>query len=131
MANISKYHRYYQQMNIPSNDVLVLPAELVADTTDGAVLAARLQPQHTESLGNDHALLLVIWGRNTLEGLEALHSSGTASGLVRDHTTDGSPEDLRWGTEVEGTWCVTVSTIAELSSHPQVWWPCLCICGLG
>jgi len=76
----------------------------MAETANGAVLAAGLQPQNADGLGNDHALLAVIWGRDTLEDLEAPHSGSSTSSLVRDHTTDSSPEDLRWGAEVEGTW---------------------------
>ena len=90
-------------MYVPRDDVLVLPAELVAETTDSAVLAAGLQPQDTEGLGNDDALLLVVGGRDTLEGLKTLHGGSTAGSLVRDHTTDGAPEHLAGSTEVEGT----------------------------
>lgn len=91
---------------IPSNHILVLPAELVTETADSAVLAARLQSEHPQRLRNDHALLLVVWRRNTLEGLETLHRGGTPGSLVWDHATDGSPEHLGRGTEVEGT-CLT------------------------
>jgi hypothetical protein len=72
-------------------------------TADSAVLASRLQPQNTEGLRNDHALLAVIWGRDTLKDLEALEGGGTAGSLVGDHATDGSPEDLGRGAEVEGS----------------------------
>jgi hypothetical protein len=88
---------------VPRDDVLVLPAELVAETTDGAVLAAGLQPQDTEGLGNDNALLLVVGRGDTLEGLETLHGGGTAGSLVRDHATDSAPEHLGRSAEVEGT----------------------------
>ena len=91
-------------MYIPGNNVLVLPAKLVAETANGAVLAAGLQPQYPQGLGNDDALLLVVWCGNTLESLQALHSGLTAGGLVGNHTADGSPEHLRRGAEVEGTW---------------------------
>jgi hypothetical protein len=59
----------FQKLHVPSDNVLVLPAELVSETTDSAVLAAGLQPQYPQSLGNNNALLLVVWGRDTLEGL--------------------------------------------------------------
>lgn len=80
--------------DIPSDDVLVLPAELVAETANSAVLAARLQSENPERLRDDHALLLVVWWGHTLEALEALHGGGAAGGLVRDHATDSSPEHL-------------------------------------
>ena len=90
-------------MYIPRDDVLVLPAELVAKTADSAVLAAGLQPQDTEGLGNDDTLLLVVGGRDTLEGLKTLHGGSTTGSLVRDHATDGAPEHLGGSAEVEGT----------------------------
>lgn len=98
------FHGDHQSYNIPGNDVLVLPAELVAETANSAVLAAGLEAEDTESLRNDHTLLLVVGRRDTLEGLKALHSGGTTGGLVRNHAADSSPEHLGGGTEVEGTW---------------------------
>ena len=73
----------------------------MAETADSAVLATGLEAEDTESLGDDNALLLVVGGRNTLKGLEALHGGGTTRGLVRDHAADSSPEHLGGGTEVE------------------------------
>ena len=90
-------------MNVPGNNVLVLPAELVTETTDSAVLAARLEPQYPQGLGNNDALLLVVGVGDTLEGLQALHGGDTAGSLVGNHAADGSPEHLRRGAEVEGT----------------------------
>jgi hypothetical protein len=90
--------------DIPGNDVLVLPAKLVSETADSAVLASGLEPQHPQGLGNDDALLLVVGSGDTLEGLQALHGGLTARGLVRNHTADGSPEHLGGSAEVEGTW---------------------------
>lgn len=87
----------------PLDNVLVLPANLVAETADGAVLAAGLQSQDTEGLGNNHLLLLVVRGRDTLEDLEALKGGGTARGLVGNHAADGLVEDPGGGAEVEGT----------------------------
>lgn len=54
---------------VPSNNILVLPSNLVAESTDSAVLSAGLETQDSESLGNHHLLLLVIRGRDTLEDL--------------------------------------------------------------
>lgn len=75
----------------------------MAQTTDGAVLAAGLQTQDTQSLGDDHLLLLVVGRGDTLEDLQALESGGTAGSLVGDHATDGLVEDARRSAEVEGT----------------------------
>jgi len=86
-----------------SNDVLVLPANLVRQTTDSAELAAGLESENAESLGNDDLLGLVVGRGDTLEDLKALESSGTTGSLVRHHTTDGLVEDSGGSAEVEGT----------------------------
>jgi hypothetical protein len=86
-----------------SNDVLVLPANLVGQTTDSAELAAGLKTENTESLGNDDLLGLVVGRGDTLEDLKALESGGTTGSLVGDHATDGLVEDSGRSTEVEGT----------------------------
>lgn len=75
----------------------------MAQTTDSAVLAAGLQTQDTQSLGDDHLLLLVVGGRDTLKDLEALEGGGTASSLVGNHAADSLVEDARGGAEMEGT----------------------------
>lgn len=93
---------YSPEFHPPGNNVLVLPADLVAETANGAVLAAGLESEDTEGLGNDHLLLLVIGRGNTLEDLEALKGSGTAGGLVGNHATDGLVEDAGGSAEVEG-----------------------------
>lgn len=90
-------------IDVPGDHILVLPAKLMTQTTNSAVLAARLQPQNTQSLGNHNSLLLVIRRRNTLEGLESLHGGGAARSLVGDHATDRSPEHLGGSAEMEGT----------------------------
>lgn len=82
----------------------------MTETTDSAVLASGLEPQYPQGLGNNDALLLVVGSGNTLEGLQALHSGLTAGSLVRNHTTDGSPEHLGGSAEVEGTWSMNQHT---------------------
>lgn len=98
------------QEYVPSDNVLVLPAKLVTQTANGAVLAAGAESEHTESLGNDDALLLVVRGRNTLKHLESLHRGGTTGGLVGNHATHGSVEDAGGSAEVEGTSTSRVET---------------------
>ena len=73
----------------------------MAQSTNSAVLAAGLQSQYSQSLGDNDTLGLVIWWWDTLENLKSLHSSGTPGGLVRDHAADSLVEDSRWGTEME------------------------------
>lgn len=85
----------------------------MTESADSAVLAAGLEAEDTESLGNDHALLVVVWGRDTLEGLQALKSGGAASGLVRNHATDGAPEHLGGRTVMPWT---CIGLVTRLSS---------------
>jgi hypothetical protein len=99
-----------QRWYIPRNNILVLPANLVAETANGAVLAAGAETQDTESLGNNDTLLLVVGRGDTLEDLKALHGGGTTGGLVGNHTADGLVEDAGRSAEVEGTTTGRVET---------------------
>jgi hypothetical protein len=108
----------------PGNNVLVFPADLVAESADGAVLAAGAETEDAESLRNNHTLLLVVRGRDTLENLEALESSSTTGGLVGHHSADGLVEDAGRSTEVEGTCKVqygwSMQTISSYSGIGRV-----------
>ena len=98
--------------NIPGNNILVLPAELVAETADSAVLAAGLEPQHPEGLRDDHALLAIVRRGHALEELETLKSCRAASSLVGDHTADGPVENLGRCAVVEGAGLFRVDDVA-------------------
>ena len=78
----------------------------------GAVLATRLQPQHPESLRDNHTLLPVVGRRNALKQLEALKSCRAASSLVGDHTADGPVENLGRCAVVEGAGLFRVDDVA-------------------
>ena len=107
------------------NNILVLPADLVGQTANGAVLAAGAQTEDAQSLGNDDALLLVVGRGNTLEDLKALHGGGTTGGLVGNHAADSLVEDAGRSAEVEGTTASGVETshlaevgvVLDCSSH--------------
>jgi len=93
-------------LNLPlglegSNDVLVLPADLVSEPAKRAEPPAVLQPQHLEGGRDDHLFLFVIWGRHSLEALQSLESFLSTLSLVRSHSAHGAPEDLGRSTEVE------------------------------
>ena len=79
---------------------------------DSAVLPTGFQPQHSQRLWYDEPLLAVVRGRNALEELEALKGGGTASGLVRDHATDRSVEDLGGRAVVEGARLFRVDNVS-------------------
>merc|ERR1719219_1770736 len=86
-----------------SHDVLVLPADLMAESSQRAELPATLQSEDLQSGWDDHLLLLVIGRRNSLECLQTLQGILASLGLVRNHSSDSSPEDLGGSPEVEGT----------------------------
>lgn len=75
---------------------------------EGAVLASGLEAEDTESLGNDHLLLLVVRRGHTLEELQALKGGRTTGGLGRANSVSSlvpsprttPPRDGRtlWGT---------------------------------
>ena len=82
----------------------------MAETANGAVLAAGAQTQDTESLGDNDTLLLVVGRGNTLEDLQALKGSSTTGGLVGNHAADSLVEDAGGSAEVEGTTTSGVET---------------------
>lgn len=86
-----------------SDDIFVLPADLRAESREDGVRATRAEADSAEGLGKDNALDLVVRRRDTFEDLQAVESGSTTGSLVGEHTADGTPQDLRWGTEVEGT----------------------------
>lgn len=84
-------------------------------SANGAVLAAGLQPQDPQGLRDNHPLLGVVWGRNTLKDLEAGQGSLTTGSLVGDHTADSLVEDAGRGAEVEWAAVPVVSgTLAKV-----------------
>lgn len=101
------------------DDILVTPTNFVRQTLkgykilcfvfsdspnlDSTVFPARLQPQDTQSLRNNHALLTVVWWGNTLEEFETFKSSSAAGAFMRSHSTDGTVKDLGGSTVMEGS----------------------------
>lgn len=75
----------------------------MAQSSNGTVLPSGLQPQDPQGLGNDHALLGVVRGRDTLKDLEAFERGLSTAGLVGNHATDGLVENAGRGAEVEGS----------------------------
>ena len=84
----------------------------MAQAANGAVLAAGLQSQDPQGLGNNHPLLPVVGRGNTLKQLEAFQSSCSASSLVGDHASDGAVENLGGGAGVEGAGLFRVDDVA-------------------
>lgn len=51
-----------------------------------AYLAAWLQSEHFKSGRDNHTLLLVVWGRDTLKHLQAVQSLLASECFVRQHS---------------------------------------------
>ena len=66
----------------------------MSKSSQRAESSASLQPEDLQGGWDDHLLLLVIGGRNTLECLQTLESILAPLCLVWGHATDSSPEDL-------------------------------------
>ena len=77
-----------------------------------AVLASRFQPQHSQSLGNNHSLLLVVWWWDTFEELESFKSGSPPGALMRGHAPDRSVENFGRGTVMEGARLFRVDDVA-------------------
>merc|ERR1719215_183777 len=87
-----------------SHDVLVLPSDLVGQSSKDSPLTAGRQTFDPKSRRHDVSLLLVIGGGDTLVGTKTLlHGGCTAIGLVGDHTTNSTPENLGGGAEMVWT----------------------------
>ena len=90
----------------------------MSESSQHAESSAGLQSENLEGRWDDHLLLLVIWRRNSLECLETLESILSSLGLVRSHSSDGSPEDLGGGSEVESS--TAGLDVASLSQEVKI-----------
>ena len=75
----------------------------MSESSQNTESSASLESENLESRWDDHLLLLVIWRRNTLECLETLESILSSFGLVWNHATYSSQEDLGGSSEVESS----------------------------
>jgi hypothetical protein len=82
--------------------VVVVPADLLGELAEEAVLVAGLEAKNLEGVGDDHALGAVVGRGDAVEGLEVGEGGLAAGGLVGDHAADGAPEDAGGGAEVDG-----------------------------
>jgi len=91
--------------------VVMVPSNLLGQTTQQTELVSGLKPQYLESIRNNHSLHLVVRCWDSFERLQTLKSSSSPLGLVWDHSTDGPPQDTSRSAEVDGS-------LARLSVHP-------------
>jgi len=83
------------------NELIVTPADSCRQVTQAAVLASGFESEVAQRPRHDHLLEFVIRVRHAFEHLQALESQGASLSFVRDHATDGAPENARWLTVVE------------------------------
>jgi len=74
----------------------ILPSNLLCKNSQRAVLAARLETQLSECGRDNHSLHLVVWRRDSVYNLQSSKSLSTSWSLVGQHSSDCSPEHLRW-----------------------------------
>ena len=86
-----------------AKDGLVLPADFVRQAADSRELTTGFEAKDAKGSGNDHTALMVVRLRTSFEDLQPLQGSGASRSLMRQHSSDGAPENAGWGTEVEGT----------------------------
>ena len=75
------------------DELLLAPSDLRGEVAQGAELAEVTQFDASHGVRHAELLLSVVGGGNALEHFEAAQSSGSTGGLVRDHASDGAPED--------------------------------------
>jgi hypothetical protein len=84
-----------------SNEVFSGPANLLSEVSKNAELSVGLQSEDLEGIGNNNSLLLVIGEGDTFEDLQTAESSRALGGLVGEHSSNHSPEDAWWSSEVD------------------------------
>ena len=75
------------------DDAFLGPAGDSGELTESAEVSAGLQAEGSESIRDDHSLLLIIGERNTLEDLQLAESGGASWQLVGEHASEGLPEN--------------------------------------
>jgi len=98
--------------------VVMVPSNLLGQTTQQTELMSGLQPQYLESIWNNHSLHLVVRSWDAFERLQTLKSSSSPLGLVWDHSTDGPPQDASRSAEMDGS--LARLGVHSLPQEPQV-----------
>lgn len=100
------------------NELVVLPSGMGRELAKDTEVAAGLDADNFEGLGDDHSLLSVVRRRNSLEHLEASKGELSAARFVRNHSSNNTEEHLGGRTLVERSLLrVGAETLLE-ESHP-------------
>lgn len=103
------------------NEMSVSPSELAGEVSSSDVgtigsisslQCPRLLPQvrHTVSSGHNHALLLVVGSRHSVEALQVAHRVASTRGLVGNHSAHSTLEDL-------GRSALMIATTSRVGVH--------------
>ena len=96
------------------DDVLVLPAHFVRQSPNSTILAAWVQSQHPQGRRYHDTLLRIIRRWDSLVGPQSHEGSVSSFGLVGQHSSHDTNEDLRRGSMVE-----RASSWVDVTSLPQ------------
>ncbi len=105
-----------------SDKVALGPASDGGEVAKRAVVAASLEAKSAESVGDDHALLLVVREWAAIEDLQLAEGGGTSGGLMGGHATNALPEDARGGFPMLGTttWVSVNALLHDVLSNDLV-----------
>lgn len=95
------------------DEILLVPSEQSAQLSEEAELLVRSESDNLQGIRDDLSALGIVWGWDSIENLESSQSGSSSSSLVWQHSSDGSPEDSRWGSVVVQT-SLGVSSVALL-----------------
>ena len=76
-----------------ANELPLLPASLLSESAEVAVLSGAFQSLTLKSVGDNNSLLLVVGEGDALEDSQATERVGTDGLLVWKHATDDLPEN--------------------------------------
>lgn len=105
----------------PSDNRRIFPTNFLGELSQYGVLGLRLPSANREASGDNHTSDFLIARGDTLKDRKALKGSSSTLCLVGKHTTNCTPEHLRWGTVVDGSASgVGVACLAE--ERLEVYW---------
>lgn len=92
------------------------PTDHRAQLVSSAGSSERFDPENLEGLWNDHSLLAIVWVWDSFEDLQSLESGRASGSLMREHTSDDSPEHSGWRAEMLklSSWVCVVRLVQEL-----------------
>ena len=84
------------------DDASLGPASDGSEVSERAEVSVGLESEGSESVRDDHSLLLVIGVGDTLEDLQLVESGGALGELVGEHASEALPENARGGLPMLG-----------------------------